>query len=149
MNASAQRKPRIKLRSDEGKFERAPIVVEGEVIEMKDALPEIVRRYAAGESMRDIAPDYNVDRATLYRWMLAGVGDKQYADIVTSCLVRRVQEADEMLRSAREPCDVARAREIARFARMDLERRRPQLYGPKQEIAAVAVPQLLVLTRME
>ena len=28
----------------------------------------------------------------------------------------------------------ARGREMAKFARMDFERRRPKLYGPKQEV---------------
>ena len=99
----------------------------------RQALPDIVRRYAAGEPIPYLAKELGVHRATLYRWMLAGVGDKEYGDLVTHCLVQRVFEADEMLREAREPCDIARAREIARYARMDLERRRPKLYGSKPE----------------
>ena len=95
-------------------------------------LPEIVRRYAAGESVQALAAEVGGHRATLYRWMLAGTGDKEYADLVTHCLVQRVADADAALAAAREACDIARAREQARFARMDLERRRPQLYGPRQ-----------------
>lgn len=99
----------------------------------RQALPDIVKRYAAGEPIPYLASELGVHRATLYRWMLAGTGDKQYGELVTHCLVQRVAEADEMLRSASNVCDIARAREIARYARMDLERRRPALYGAKQD----------------
>ena len=98
----------------------------------RQALPDIIRRYAAGEPIPNLASELNVHRATLYRWMLAGVGDQQYGDLVTHCLVQRVAEADEKLESAATVCDIARAREMARYARMDLERRRPNLYGAKQ-----------------
>ena len=111
--------------------EQAPIAA-------RQDLPEIVKRYASGESVQDIAAEQGVHRATLYRWMLAGTGDKQYGDLVTHCLVQRVAEADKLLSEAREPCDIARAREIARYARMDLERRRPSLYGSKPDQAGVS-----------
>jgi len=105
-------------------------------------LPEIVWRYAAGESVQLLAAEAGAHRSTLYRWMLAGIGDKHYHELVTHCLVQRVAEADEALRTAVDACDIARAREIARFARMDLERRRPHLYGPRQEIQHAVVPAL-------
>ena len=104
----------------------------------RPALPDSIRRYASGESIQDIALDQRVHRATLYRWMLAGTGDKQYSDLVTHCLVQRVADADEQLEKARDPCDIARARETARYARMDLERRRPALYGSKPDQAGVS-----------
>lgn len=109
-------------------------------------LPAIIERYAAGESMQTLAAELGKHRQTLYRWMLAGVGDKQYHDMVTYCLVQRVQEADEELRLARDPCDIARARETAKFARMDLERRRPKLYGQKQEAESLAVQVVINLS---
>lgn len=109
-------------------------------------LPEIVRRYAAGESVQTLAAEVGVHRATLYRWMLAGTGDQQYHELVTHCLVQRVAEADEALRNAQDACDIARAREMARFARMDLERRRPHLYGPRQEIQHTVAPPTLTIT---
>ena len=98
-------------------------------------LPDIVRRYAAGESVQIMAHDAGVSRRTIYNWMLAGTGDAQYADLVTHALVRRVADADADLATAQEPVHIARARETAKFARMDLERRRPALYGQRgQEI---------------
>lgn len=97
-------------------------------------LPQLIQRYANGESVQELAQEINVHRATLYRWMLAGSGDAQYEQLVTHCLTRRVADADAQLETAQEACDIARAREIAKFARMDLERRRPHLYGQKQQV---------------
>ena len=105
----------------------------------RQALPEIIRRYAEGEPIPTLASELGVHRATLYRWMLAGTGDKQYHDLVTHCLVQRVAEADEMLAKSATVCDIARAREIARYARMDLERRRPKLYGSKPEQEGMSI----------
>ncbi len=99
----------------------------------KQDLPEIIQRYSTGESLGTLAKESGVNRSTVYRWMLAGIGDKDFESVVTDCLVNRVSDADEMLETAADACNVSRAREIARFARMDLERRRPHLYGPKQE----------------
>lgn len=94
---------------------------------------ELAARYAAGESMQTLAAEHGAHRSTLYRWMLAGEGDKAYHSLVTNCLVQRIAEADEMILDA--DCDIARAREVARFARMDYERRRPSLYGQKQQVS--------------
>ena len=107
--------------------------------EARQHLPEIIKRYAAGESAQDLAAEHEVDRRTIYRWMLAGTGDKQYHDLVTYCLVRRVADADEKLEKASDPCHIARAREMAKFARMDLERRRPKLYGAKPEQESMSI----------
>lgn len=105
-------------------------------------IPDIVARYAAGESLQQIAPDYQVSVRTLYRWLLGGLGDQQYHDLVTQCLVDRVAEADVKLETAPDACHIARAREMARFARMDLERRRPKLYGVQRDV--VAAPQVAI-----
>lgn len=96
-------------------------------------IPEIVRRYASGESMQTLAQEHGVNRTTIYRWMLTEQGDK-HVDTVTQVLVNRVAEADARLELAEDVCNIARAREMARFARMDLERRRPALYGIRQQI---------------
>ena len=93
---------------------------------------ELAARYAAGESMQALAAEHGAHRSTLYRWMLAGEGDEAYNNLVTHCLVQRIAEADEMI--VDQTCDIARAREVARFARMDYERRRPSLYGQKQQM---------------
>lgn len=67
--------------------------------------------------------------------MLAELGGEKYQEMVTEMLVARVSDADDELEAARNSGDAVRvsaAREVCRFARMDLERRRPALYGAKQ-----------------
>lgn len=100
-------------------------------------LPEVVRRYRSGESIQEIAKDNRVHRRAIYKFLLSGLGEERYTELVTECLVARVCDADEELELAKSSGDQARvsaARETARFARMDLERRRPGLYGQKQEV---------------
>lgn len=105
--------------------------------EVVSALPEVIKRYRKGESVAEIAKERRVSRRTIYNWLLAGIGDEAYHDLVTECLVARVCDADEELEAARLSGDSVRvtaAQHTARYARMDLERRRPGLYGPKQEV---------------
>ena len=59
-----------------------------------------------------------------------------HPDLVTTCLTNRIADADERLENASSSCTVARAREQARFARMDLERRRPRLYGAHVDVTS-------------
>lgn len=96
-------------------------------------IPAIVQRYQQGESLQAIAAESSVNVRTLYRWMLSELGD-QYPDVVTDTLINRIADADMAMETAADACRIARAREQARFARMDFERRRPKLYGQKQEI---------------
>ncbi|HEY9659785.1 MAG TPA: helix-turn-helix domain-containing protein [Allocoleopsis sp.] len=97
-------------------------------------LPEIIDRYLNNTSIQQIAADLRVHRVTIYRWMMNGHADNRYHDDVTNALIGRIAEADDALENAHDSCSIARAREMAKFARMDFERRRPKLYGPKQEI---------------
>ncbi len=48
-------------------------------------------------------------------------------------MVTRLADADHALATAETMGHIARAREEARYTRWDLERRRPHLFGPKQE----------------
>lgn len=108
-------------------------------------VPEIVERYLGspgrpGEKLADIAKQGGMSKRALYYWMLSGLGEEKYREVVTQCLVARIADADDALEQAKDQIDVAKYREIARFARMDFERRRPMLYGPKAVVAQVSVP---------
>jgi hypothetical protein len=96
-------------------------------------LPEVINRYRSGESVQTIAKDNQVNARTIYRWMLAGLGDKEYYNLVTEALVDRIADADMQLANARNMVEAAVAKSACRFSRMDLERRRPFLYGAKIE----------------
>lgn len=99
-----------------------------------------------GFSLSDIAKKVGVSRQAIHAWMLREGGDK-YHEAITAALVQRVADADEALQSAGDAVDIARAREMARFARMDLERRRPALYGQRQQITHEVGPDLGDLLR--
>jgi len=107
-----------------------------------DVAATAIQAYVAGQSVQDIAARYGVDRGIVYDWMLAELGPEQYRDLITRALVARVRRADEALEAAEEPHHIARARELARFARMDLERRRPALYGQQTRLMLEAAPDL-------
>ena len=100
-------------------------------------IPTAIQRYLDGESMQVLAKEWQISPQGAYkrfkRYALSYTG-AEYADLITQALVDRVAEADERLDNAPDAVEIARAREIARFARMDLERRRPKLYGQKQEV---------------
>jgi transposase-like protein len=101
---------------------------------LKGIDPEpFLRQIQSGKSLAQVAKQLKVSHQAIQTWMLREVGE-QYHEAITSALVSRVVEADNMLRSAKDAVEVTRAREIARFARMDLERRRPALYGQRQQI---------------
>ena len=102
-------------------------------------IPTAIQRYLDGESMQVLAKEWQISPQGAYkrvkRYILSYTGDNDaYQNLITQALVDRVADVDERLEMAADAVDIARAREIARFARMDFERRRPKLYGPKQEI---------------
>ncbi len=99
----------------------------------KDDVPMVVQRLLEGESLNQIAKD-RVGWRMLYQWMLSGIGDQKYRDLVTDVLCARVADADLELLNASDKVNVARARELTRFMRFDLERKRPAEYGPKQHV---------------
>ena len=111
-----------------------------------EGLAVLVQRYLNGESVQDLAKENQVNRKTIYNWMLSGLGDEHYHDVVTTCLVNRIAESDQELDEAVNPLHIARAREKARFSRMDYERRRPALYGQKQEVTHKQAPPTLSIT---
>jgi hypothetical protein len=65
---------------------------------MKEAtdadMPEILRRYAAGESFEGISKVDDRFRELLYTWLLGGRGDEEHAPLIYQCLVVRVTEAE-------------------------------------------------------
>lgn len=128
---------------------RAAEAVRDETLTLEAAAQEWVN----GESPMVLAKRMGISSAREFRrkvklWMLAGKGDKAYADLVTEVLVNRIADADEVLEECLAKKDGVRAsvaRDMAKFARTDFERRRPALYGMKQEVQHTVVPQFTVM----
>ncbi len=111
--------------------------------------PDLVKRFAAGESLRELGAERGVSRMKIYRWLLGELGEAEYREVVTDCLIARIAEADEKLEEAKDKVEVAKWREIARFYRMDYERRRPALYGVKQEVRHTGVQPSFTVVLLE
>lgn len=131
-------------------------VAKTEVAVVPPAMEEVVRRYGDGESLQVLAKELGIrDEALRQRvrtWVLTGQGDEAYRDLVTRALAARVVEADEKLEAADDSVEVNKYAHVARFARVDFERRRPELYGAKPvqvNVAAVSVDSALVGTMGE
>lgn len=95
---------------------------------------QIISRIEAGTSLRDLASELGISSSGLHAWLLRSE-DPAYHEAVTAALAVRVAEADQRLDTAGDAVDIARAREQARFSRMDFERRRPALYGQRPTTA--------------
>jgi transposase-like protein len=120
------RKPRNK-RTSLGQF--APILPR-----TQDSIKLAITEYKQGASLAQLAQKHGVTKQAIYGWLLADLGGPEHDRLVTEALTARIAKADESLDTADSPLDLARAREQCRWSRMDLERRRPSLYGQKQEV---------------
>jgi hypothetical protein len=98
-------------------------------------------RIKNGEGLRSIGKSLGLSQEGVRKWLLREVGP-EYHEMQTDGLLERVVHADKLLEAARDPVDIARAREMARFARMDLERRRPHLYGQRTHVTVENVGDL-------
>jgi lambda repressor-like predicted transcriptional regulator len=107
---------------------------------------EILSRINQGASLRQLANELGVSNVGLRAWLLRENGE-HYNEAITNALTLRVAEADDALEAADDVVSIARAREQARFARMDFERRRPALYGQRQQIMHDIGPDLGDLLR--
>ena len=112
------------------------------MLEIPAKLPAIIKRYAEGESIEQLSKELKVSRPTLYKWIFNDLGPVEYRETITNCLINRIADADESLEDAADFLAIARARERMRYSRMDFERRRPHLYGQKQEITHSVNPTL-------
>ena len=91
--------------------------------------------YATGQhGLRAIGQQLGVSHEQVRIWLLDELGP-EYAALQRQALIARIVEADVRLENAPGAVDIARAREIAKFARWDAERRLPQLFGPKPAVA--------------
>jgi len=99
-----------------------------------EAISNALKDYSHGATLQQIADKHGVTRHAVYGWLLGDLGGEQHASLVTQALTARIAEADEKLENSNNPLNVTQGREQARFARMDLERRRPHLYGIRQEV---------------
>lgn len=93
---------------------------------------QLLERYLQGETPYQLGKEVGVSRDYLYCALFGLADDDLHRDLISQALIVRVCRADAALEAATSPAEIGRAREQAKFARMDLERRRPSLYGSQQ-----------------
>lgn len=93
------------------------------VLTLPPSIPELIQRYLNGESTESLRKEANVSRRTIYNWMHSELSDEHYPDLVKQAIVNRIADADEKLANAQTALQIAQAREEAKFARWDAERR--------------------------
>ena len=96
---------------------------------------EILRRYERGEKIVDIARSLDCSHKAVYRHLLAHVPD-EWREYQSAHAMEQHRAALEVMESATEPLDIARARELVRDAQWQLERLQKRLYGNQPEQAA-------------
>src|SRR5690348_1278214 len=71
----------------------------------------VLARYLGEEKTADIASDYGVTGSQLTRW-LRTVAEEQWKDVQVEKALRRKDKADNMLETAKDHLELARAREM-------------------------------------
>ena len=149
IDEGVQRGPRKKPGPPKGSPRRGGTgnaIIPRKGIEGDQAIYSALIAYSQGYTLTEIAEQYKVTERAIRAWLLNEVPD-QYRNAQTLGLLQHIADADAGIAEAKELRDVvllACAREQARFARMDLERRRPHLYGPKQEITHNVQPVFVI-----
>ena len=93
---------------------------------------EILERVCQGEILREIAADMGVSKQSLHRYLK---DDPDYESAKKEQAASMIEEAKVETWSAKEPADIARAREITKFAFRYAESVDPRKWGQKQEVS--------------
>lgn len=109
-------------------------------------LNAVLERYANGEQVAAMAPDYDLSDVTLYALLLAEV-ESPWKDLQTARALARLERANQDLIDALDPLSLARARELVRSAQWELERLLSRLYSPKQEVTHTIKPEFSVVLK--
>lgn len=115
---------------------------QGQLAPLRSADPkQIIERYLAEQSTKEIAQEFGVTRSALNQWLLKTAEDDWKEAQVLRALKRK-EDAEDLIDSAQDALSLARARESLRAAQWDLERVCRRIYGQDQPIdksAGVAI----------
>ena len=102
---------------------------QGQLAPLRDVDPkDVLERYLAEETSTQIAATYGVTKAALSYFMLKHA-EQEWKDAQVVKAMKRKEEADDLIETASNPLDLARAREKLRSAQWDLERVCRRIYG--------------------
>jgi predicted transcriptional regulator len=102
---------------------------QGQLAPLKNVNPEdILERYLAEETSTEIAQSLGVTKSALSLFMLKHAEEQWRSAQVVKALKRK-EEAEDLIETASNPLDLARAREKLKSAQWDLERVCRRIYG--------------------
>lgn len=96
-------------------------------------IPDIVQRYLDGESVYQLAENSRVSMQTIYNWMHTELGE-EYKTVKRKVFINRLADADYEVMTAPSKLELARAREMAKNTRWDIERAFPEQFAQRQQI---------------
>lgn len=99
-------------------------------------IAESIPKLSLGISTEVIGKEYGIDGSTLRRWL---VNDPSAEDARAEFLTERLMESLKAIDEADDVFPLARAREQFRAWSWMAERRLPSRFGPKAEIAGLAI----------
>ena len=97
---------------------------------------EILERICQGEILREIASDLGVTKQSLHRVLK---DDPDYEAAKHEQAASMIDQAKQETWAAREPADIARAREITKFAFRYAESVDPHRWGQKHEVTTINI----------
>lgn len=102
---------------------------QGQLAPLKSVDPkDVLDRYLAGETGPQIAQTLGVTKQALSHW-LSNVAEAEWKSAQFVKAFNRKEEAEDLIDTATNPLDLARAREKLRSAQWDLERVCRRIYG--------------------
>ena len=150
IDRGVKRGKRPRTSSTPGRKPSSPRRNNGDFIPVLSNKPEDIKAalqdYINGATLEEIGQRHGVTRQAVYGWLLGELGGQQHVDLVTRALTARIARADEFLETGTNALDVTRGERMARHYRTDLERRRSNLYGQKQEVTHINPPILVINT---
>ena len=115
---------------------------QGQLAPLKDVDPkDVLDRYLAGETGPQIAQSLGVTKQALSHW-LCSVAEQEWKSAQFVKAFNRKEVADDLIETATNPLDLARAREMLRSAQWDLERVCRRIYGTDQVGQVAAAVQI-------
>ena len=126
--------PRIRARDEAGR--NMPV--------LKDLNPtDILSRYLADEKSADIAASLGVTRSALNQWLLKTCED-QWKEAQVARAITRKETAEDGLEEAKDPLQLAKARELLKSAQWELERVCRRIYGEERNTTIAVNPVLII-----
>lgn len=102
---------------------------------------QIIQRLAAGQDLRQIAPDLGVSSAAISQYLAK---DPAYRAAREQGIAQKIEECEEEIKTASDALNLARARERFRVVSWRAEREFPATWGQRQQFESVVPIQIMI-----